>query len=111
MSTDFSNLFTIEGKTALVTGGSRGIGEMIAAGFLSHGDAAMILGQHGNRGDRQYIRSLSDQDCSEVERAVYMAAVVQLPPSERNALYGRVRSDGIVIDAVIRDLLNERHGK
>ncbi|MDC0362403.1 SDR family oxidoreductase [Halioglobus sp.] len=37
MTIDFSQLFSIAGKTALVTGGSRGIGEMIAAGFLASG--------------------------------------------------------------------------
>lgn len=37
MKVDFSNLFSVQGKIALVTGGSRGIGEMIAAGLLSAG--------------------------------------------------------------------------
>ena len=36
------NLFSIEGKTALVTGGSRGIGEMNAAGFLANGAKVYI---------------------------------------------------------------------
>ena len=34
---DINSLFSVDGKVAVVTGGSRGIGEMITAGLLANG--------------------------------------------------------------------------
>lgn len=39
---DVSGLFSLGGRTALVTGGSRGIGKMIAAGFIAQGAKVYI---------------------------------------------------------------------
>ena len=39
---NIDNLFNVSGKTAVVTGGSRGIGEMITAGFLANGTKVYI---------------------------------------------------------------------
>ena len=42
MQMNFDNLFSIAGKTVVITGGSRGIGEMMAAGFLQNGAKVII---------------------------------------------------------------------
>lgn len=39
---DMSTLFSLEGRTALITGGSRGIGLMIAKGFIAQGAKVYI---------------------------------------------------------------------
>ena len=42
---DVSNLFSLSGKTALVTGGSRGIGAMIAEALVAAGASVLICGR------------------------------------------------------------------
>lgn len=63
------DLFSIEGKVALVTGGSRGIGEMIAAGFVANGAKVYISSRKAEVCDATAER-LSD---------VYGGDVVSLP--------------------------------
>lgn len=63
------NLFSIEGKIALVTGGSRGIGQMIAAGFLANGA-------------KVYVSSRKADACEETARQLagkYGGECVALP--------------------------------
>jgi 2-deoxy-D-gluconate 3-dehydrogenase len=69
MAASFQGLFDIEGRTALVTGGSRGIGEMIAAGFLAKGVKVYISSRKAGACDATAQR-LSD---------TYGAECVSLP--------------------------------
>jgi NAD(P)-dependent dehydrogenase (short-subunit alcohol dehydrogenase family) len=62
-----STLFSVEGKVALVTGGSRGIGLMIARGYVEHGA-------------RVYISSRKREVCDEVAAELaQLGTCVSLP--------------------------------
>ena len=76
-----SDLFSLAGRKALVTGGSRGIGRMIAAGFLGQG-ATVYISSHKAAACEQTARELSalgpcfslPADVSSVEGARGLAA-------------------------------------
>lgn len=53
------DLFSVRGKVALVTGGSRGLGEMIAAGFLQNGAKVYISSRKAQACD-ETAKRLSD---------------------------------------------------
>ena len=50
------NLFDIKGKVALITGGSRGIGEMIAEGFVKQGVKTYISSRKKEQCDNTAMR-------------------------------------------------------
>ncbi|RUS12993.1 hypothetical protein BC937DRAFT_86518 [Endogone sp. FLAS-F59071] len=54
---DFNKLFSVKDKVVLVTGGSRGIGEMIATGYVAGGA-------------KVYISSRSVDACDKVKRDI-----------------------------------------
>ena len=58
-----NDLFSLEGRTALITGGSRGIGRMIAAGFLAQGARVYISARKAEACDRTAAELSSQGTC------------------------------------------------
>ncbi|QGG94928.1 SDR family oxidoreductase [Actinomarinicola tropica] len=93
-----NDLFSIDGKTALVTGGSRGIGEMIAAGFLANGATVYISSRKAEQCDATAAR-LSEQ---------YDAECISLPSDLSNlegidSLVGRLKERTDSLDILVNN--------
>ena len=94
---DINNLFSVKGKVAVVTGGSRGIGEMIAAGFLANGA-------------KVYISSRKAEVCDETANRLqeqYGGECISLPAdlSNLNGIESLVNSlpDGEKLDILVNN--------
>ncbi len=61
-SLKIDDLFSVRGKVVLVTGGSRGIGEMIAAGFLANGAKVYISSRKADACDATAVRLADTYD-------------------------------------------------
>ena len=72
---DLSSLFSLQGRAALVTGGSRGIGRMIAAGFLA-------------QGAKVYISSRKAADCDATAKALSAQGQCISLPADISAMEG-----------------------
>ena len=70
-----NDLFSLQGRTALVTGGSRGIGRMIAAGFLA-------------QGAKVYISSRKADDCEHTAHELSAHGVCIALPADVSSMAG-----------------------
>jgi NAD(P)-dependent dehydrogenase (short-subunit alcohol dehydrogenase family) len=71
------NLFNISGKVALVTGGSRGIGEMIAEGFVANGVKTYISSRKAHACDATADRLSGQGDCISIPADLSTMAGIQ----------------------------------
>jgi NAD(P)-dependent dehydrogenase (short-subunit alcohol dehydrogenase family) len=72
-----TDLFSLAGRTALVTGGSRGIGRMIAAGFLAQGARVYISSRKADACDRTAAELASTGECFSLPADVSQMAGIE----------------------------------
>ncbi|KAI5835301.1 NAD(P)-binding protein [Schizophyllum commune Tattone D] len=97
-SFELTNLFSVKGKVVLVTGGSRGIGKMIATGFVRNGA-------------KVYVSSRSAKDCDKTASeltALGPGTCISLPANlqsvqEIQRLVSELKSREQVLDVLINN--------
>lgn len=101
MTDRIQDLFSLAGKTAIVTGGSRGIGEMIAEGFLDAGASKVIITAR----KAEALQATADRLN---EKAADGQSVVAIPgdlgtPEGITAFADAVKADNDAIDILVNN--------
>jgi NAD(P)-dependent dehydrogenase (short-subunit alcohol dehydrogenase family) len=101
------NLFDVSGKVALVTGGSRGIGEMIAEGFVANGVKTYISSRKAEACDATAVRLSEQGECfsipADLSTSEGIAALVSEIKSREDKLDILVNNAGATWGAAIEE--------
>ena len=101
------DLFSVEGKVALVTGGSRGIGEMIAEGYVTNGVKTYISSRKADACDATAARLSEIGECfsipADLSTAEGIAALVDKIGSREDRLDILVNNAGATWGEPIED--------
>ena len=89
--------FSLEGKVALINGGSRGIGEAIAKGFAQHG-ATLILSSRKQDGVDRVANEINAAGGKAVGIACHAGKLDQV-----DALFSRIRSEFGRLDVLVNN--------
>lgn len=94
---DTKNLFSLDGRAALVTGGSRGIGRMIAAGFLAQGARVVYISAR-----KAEACERTAQELSSIGHCVAVPADVSTVEGAR-ALAARIAAEEPALDVLVNN--------
>jgi gluconate 5-dehydrogenase len=107
-----NDIFSIQGKKALVTGGTRGLGKAIATGFLENGCDVFVTSR--NIGGLEDLQAFADSVGSKLTAwscdATKPESVAEMVAAAKNAM-GRIdilfNSAGILIEKMLREMDND----
>jgi NAD(P)-dependent dehydrogenase (short-subunit alcohol dehydrogenase family) len=105
---DVSNLFSVKGRVALVTGGSAGIGRMIAAGLAGAGAKVYICARHADKVAKAAAEIGAIGLVADVSTTAGIAALGTEIASREPALHILVNNAGTLSDAPVDDFSEEQ---
>ena len=80
---DTTRLFSLAGRTALITGGSRGIGRMIAEGFLAQGARVYISARKAEACNQTAQELSAFGTCVSLPQRAQTASCISRGPREK----------------------------